>query len=206
MGLLYNLKRAYIKLFKGKVFKSKSAVCINTTCGMYSHIAAGGYLVNSGLGDYTSIGRNSTVINAELGKFCSISWNVTIGATAHHTDRLSTHAFPYTTQFDLSDMEEKIVSKTYLGNDVWVGAGAIILPGIKIGNGAIIGAGAVVTNDVPPYAICAGVPAKVLRFRFSEELIAEIEKMQWWNWSHQKLKENLPLFRGPVDLSEFSKS
>ena len=85
-----------------------------------------------------------------------------------------------------------------LGNDVTIGANVIILPGVKIGDGAIVGAGAVVTRDVPPYAIAAGVPAKILKYRYSQEQIKKLLKIAWWNWSEEKIVENMDYFYGKV--------
>ncbi|EKO3576514.1 CatB-related O-acetyltransferase [Vibrio metschnikovii] len=81
-----------------------------------------------------------------------------------------------------------------IGNDVWIAAGAVITRGIKIGDGAVIGANAVVTKDVPPYAIVAGIPAKVIKYRFTPEIIQRLLDIQWWNWEEIKIKENFTLF------------
>ena len=86
-----------------------------------------------------------------------------------------------------------------IGNDVWIGARAIILPGVTVGDGSIIGAGAVVTHDVPSYAIVAGVPARIIRFRFSNEQVVKLLKISWWKWDEQKILENLDLFYGDVN-------
>lgn len=81
--------------------------------------------------------------------------------------------------------------KLIIGNDVWIGYNAIILSGVKIGDGAIVATGAVVTKDVKPYEIVGGIPAKVIRKRFSDEVIIKLQKMKWWNWSVDKIKRNL---------------
>ena len=86
-----------------------------------------------------------------------------------------------------------------IGNDVWVGMNAIILPGVKIGNGAVIGAGAVVTRSVPPYAVVGGVPAKILRYRYTEQQRAALLKIAWWKWPEKKVKTNASDFYGDVD-------
>ena len=78
-----------------------------------------------------------------------------------------------------------------IGNDVWIGYEAVILSGVTIGDGAIIGTRAVVTKDVPPYTIVGGVPAKKIRKRFSDNVISELLKLQWWNWSENKIKKNI---------------
>ena len=87
----------------------------------------------------------------------------------------------------------------FIGNDVTVGANAIILPGIKVGDGAVIGAGAVVTTNVPPYAIVAGVPAKIVRYRYSSEQIRKLLQIAWWNWDEAKIFDNMDYFYGKVD-------
>jgi acetyltransferase-like isoleucine patch superfamily enzyme len=86
-----------------------------------------------------------------------------------------------------------------IGNDVWVGAGAIILSGVSIGDGAIVAAGAVVTKDVPAYSIVGGNPARLIRFRFSEDQIAKLLSIGWWNWSEEKIRKNIDAFYGSAD-------
>lgn len=92
-----------------------------------------------------------------------------------------------------------------IGNDVWIGANVVILQGVHIGDGAIIAAGAVVTKDVDDYAIVGGVPAKLIRYRFSERQIKAFKEIQWWNWNMDKIQENMELFYRPEDfLKKFS--
>lgn len=86
-----------------------------------------------------------------------------------------------------------------IGNDVTIGANAIILPGVTVGDGAIIGAGAVVARDVPPYAVVAGIPARILRYRYKPEQIEKLLRIAWWNWSDKKIVENMDYFYGKVD-------
>jgi hypothetical protein len=96
-------------------------------------------------------------------------------------------------------MEEESQAVT-IGHDVWLGDYSIIRGGISVGNGAVVGAGAVVTKDVPDYAVVAGVPASILRKRFSEEEIAWLQKFAWWNLSEQQLRALLPVFQDLGDL------
>lgn len=203
--MLYKLKRLVLRLFGQSSFISRRAKFIRSTHGNDVQVAQYAHVVNSKLNSFTSVGRNATIINAELGKFCSISWNVTIGATSHHTSYPSTHAFPYVESFGFSKRNELIVVSTNLGNDVWIGANAIVLPGVRIGNGAVIGAGAVVTKDVPPFAICVGVPARVVKFRFGPELIEQIENLKWWDWRKEKLLANIQFFKKPLTEDEIKK-
>ncbi|WP_140538245.1 DapH/DapD/GlmU-related protein [Mesorhizobium sp. B1-1-8] len=86
-----------------------------------------------------------------------------------------------------------------VGNDVWIGHGAIMLPGVAIGDGAVVGAGAVVTKDVPPYAIVVGSPAKVIRYRFSEDVVAKLLAIQWWQWDDEKVKSEAGTLTGRIE-------
>lgn len=93
-----------------------------------------------------------------------------------------------------------------IGNDVWICANVVILPGVTIGDGAIVAAGAVVTKDVPPYAIVGGVPAKIIKYRFSEDVINELIKIKWWNWEIDKIEENMEyLYQPDKFIEEFGK-
>lgn len=126
------------------------------------------------------------VKNTKIGKYCSIAANVTIGADRHPTDWLSTHHFQY------NDTDNfKSLKITTIGNDVWIGANAVIMTGVNIGDGAIIGSSAVVTKDVPPYAIVVGIPAKIIRYRFNPDIINKLLELKWWDLDHQLLKDNI---------------
>ena len=183
------------KIFFNNVTIRPGAKVTNSRLYSYAAVSKGAIVTNSTIDEFSSIGRNSTVINSELGKFCSISWNVTIGATQHSFDRCSSHAFPYIQQFDFVKEDRKIITKTTIGNDVWIGANAVIMPGVSVGDGAIIGAGSVVTKNVTAYSIVAGVPAKTIRRRFSQDTINKLLDIEWWKWDRELLKENINLFQ-----------
>ena len=135
-----------------------------------------------------------------IGKFCSIACGARfLFNCANHTLKsLSTYTFPLF--FEEWELNKANVTDAWddkgdivIGNDVWIGYEAVILAGVHIGDGAIIGARAVVTKDVPPYTIVGGVPAKVIRPRFEPAAIARLQRLQWWNWSIEKIRRLLPL-------------
>ncbi|MBD8497952.1 antibiotic acetyltransferase [Paenibacillus sp. CAU 1523] len=154
-----------------------------------------------------------------VGAFCSINEHALIGMKNHPTSHISTHPFLYREKGMLEGIEaipcgildeygseildidmvannEPII----IGNDVWIGAGVIVLPSVKIGNGAIIGAGAVVNRDVPDYAIVAGVPARVIKYRFQPEEIEMLNKVKWWDWTDQEIARNSEYLKDPVSF------
>ena len=163
---------------------------------------------NSSVSDYSYVGKNSSVIYAEVGKFCSIGAGSIIGMGLHTLNNLSTSPL-FTEKHNALGItwtkEESSVypfKKVCVGNDVWIGARVMIMGGVHLGNGAVVGAGAIVTKDVPPYAIVAGVPAKIIRYRFSPEIIERLERIQWWSMTEEQLKNNIHLFQsGSIDLN-----
>ena len=151
-----------------------------------------------------------------IGKFCSIAADSALIPNNGHIPprgydkfRVSTFALArlkkngWRDKYSLPDESGSII----VGNDVWIGAKAMILSGVMIGDGAIIGAGAVVTRNVPPYAVVAGVPAKIIRYRYNPEQIAALLKIAWWNWSIDKIVLNMDYFYDDIDIfiNQFSK-
>jgi acetyltransferase-like isoleucine patch superfamily enzyme len=151
------------------------------------------------VGDYSSIGRSTKIVNARIGRFCAISWDVTINAVGHPTDHATVSAFPYARRlgFVAHDMRREPVW-VEIGHDVWIGAHAVLVPGVSIGTGAIVGAGAVVTKDVEPYTIVAGVPARVLRARFAPDVVEILMDSRWWMAPDHVLRAHVALFQQPV--------
>ena len=149
----------------------------------------------SRIGSYNYIGNGTMTLNMEMGNFCSIANNVKIGQMEHDISCVSTstHIFPEITK------KSGFSTPTTIGNDVWIGANAIVLQGISVGDGAVIGAGAVVTKDVPPYAIVGGVPAKIIKYRFNEETIKNIQESQWWNLPLKEAKEKCKLLQKRIN-------
>lgn len=160
-------------------------------------------VVNSKIGKYSYVGVRSWVIHADVGSFCSIANDVYIGLAKHSLDYLSTSPI-FTekkngTGYSWVDKSCFVSSEqTIIGNDVWIGYRAIIRGGVTIGNGAIVGAGAVVTKDVPAYAVIAGVPAKVIRYRYPQNMIEQLEKVKWWEFKENVLQKNISIFQHQI--------
>jgi acetyltransferase-like isoleucine patch superfamily enzyme len=138
--------------------------------------------------------------NLIVGKYCSIAGNVTfILSGEHNYKHIST--YPFFDQKNHSNVYRDTFTKgtIVLGNDVWIGYGAIILSGVTIGDGAVIGAGSVITKDIPPYAIIAGNPSKVLKYRFTEEQINALLSISWWEWDETTVENRKNDFYLPID-------
>lgn len=129
----------------------------------------------SNIGSYTYIGCNTHITKSIIGRYCSIANNVSIGQGEHSLDHISTSS-----KFDVSPWETLTAGDCEIGSDVWIGVDAVILRGVRIGIGAVIAANAVVTKDVPAFAIVGGVPARLIRYRFSEEKQRNIFASRWW--------------------------
>ena len=155
------------------------------------------YQMEIGIGSYGcfKVGLNSNS-PIKIGSYCSFANNIQIIPGNHTIEYASTHPYFHSKRygFDVPKVNKKDNAITEIGNDVWIGADAIILPKCKrIGNGAIIGAGSVVVHDVEPYSIVAGNPAKIIRYRFDNDAILQLEKSKWWELSPDELSEAIPL-------------
>jgi len=166
--------------------------------------------VSIGRGTYLGMTRFQTYIPSErieIGRYCSIADDVCIsGGGQHHPELPSTWPFDnFLLNQENPTRSYKQVRTTVIGSDVWIGDGAYIGGGVCVGHGAIIGAKAVVFSDAPAYAIVIGNPAKTLRYRFSESQIAELLKIEWWNWSPDIVRSRLEWFYRPIEdfIAEF---
>lgn len=152
------------------------------------------------LGDYSYLGRGTVAHNLTVGKYTSISDFCTIGLPGHPTSAISTspifNSVNNGTRFSFTDKNTySSPMNVQIGNDVWVGYGVMIVKNVTIGDGAIVAAGAVVTKDVPPYAIVGGVPAKIIKYRFPQEIIQRLMEIKWWDLPESLLKNNISLFQ-----------
>lgn len=151
-------------------------------------------LANVEIGDYSYVSGGCHLQNVVVGKFCSIAPDCKIGLGIHPTSMVSTHPAFYTIAKDwgINRLKKTFFiefKQVVIENDVWLGYGAIIKDGIRIGDGAIVAAGSVVTKDVPPYAIVGGCPAKIIRYRFNQEIIEKLERIKWWNWNIESIRK-----------------
>lgn len=173
-----------------------------TTFGRFTEVGQGTRIAHSHMGDYSYSDRYADIANAEIGKFSNIASYVRIGATDHPMDKASQHHFHYRSAdyFDDATHDEawfvhRRSRRTTIGHDTWIGHGAQIRPEVTLGHGCVVAGGAIVTKDVPPYMIVAGIPASPLRARFAPDIAERMMALTWWDWSHDALHTALEDFR-----------
>ncbi|MFG6565560.1 chloramphenicol acetyltransferase [Sulfitobacter sp. 1A13421] len=174
----------------------------DTQFGRYVEIGRATRLAHSEIGDYSYCDRWCDIANSQVGKFSNIAASVRIGATDHPMEKASLHHFHYRAgdYFDGAEDDADWFAlrrsrRTVIGHDTWLGHGAQVRPEVTIGHGAVVAGGAIVTRDVAPYMIVAGIPAKPLRRRFSESIAARMEELAWWDWPHDRLQASLKDFQ-----------
>lgn len=206
--VLYRKKKPLIDIVSDSVLIGKNCTIAESKFGIFNKIGHNTYLYKTSYGDYTYSSINVTIMNCEIGKFCSIAQGVCIGLGRHPlTDFVSTHPSFYSTHkqcgFSFSDAQYyDEMGFVAIGNDVWIGANSIILDDVKIGNGAVIAANSVVNQDVPAYAIVGGTPAKIIKYRFSDEDVNFLENLHWWDKDAEWLKENFKLMHNIGNLKK----
>lgn len=156
------------------------------------------------IGRYSYVGSGTRITDTVIGSFCSIGGRCGIGGGIHPTSMVSTSPIFLKGHNifgkNFANIPYDPSKPVKIGNDVWIGEGACIVSGVKIGDGAIIGAHAVVTKNVEPYSVVAGVPAKEIRKRFDEKTIQELLALKWWEWPEEKLKAAGSFFNDPKRL------
>ncbi|KFE34225.1 chloramphenicol acetyltransferase [Thioclava atlantica] len=175
---------------------------VNSTFGRFCELGHGSRVLNSDFGDYAYCDRYADIANTSVGKFANIAAFTRIGPTDHPWRSPAQHHFLYRSSYYFEGEEDwgeffaaRAARRCTLGPDCWIGHGAIVKPEIEIGAGAVVASGAVVTKDVAPFMIVAGVPAQPLRMRFSEEIAQDLLDLAWWDWEHARLHAALADFR-----------
>lgn len=196
--------KGYIKGWCKSLFNKKISIlslvhqncCISPQAVVYMQARLNGVTI----GDYSYVGRGTIIHNTTIGKFCSISDFCVIGLPGHSMSAISTSCLfsgvynGTKSSWVKKDMPQVPID-VRIGNDVWIGYRAMIPNNITIGDGAVIAAGAVVVKDVPPYAVVGGVPAKVIKYRFPQEIIDKLLELHFWDLPDEEIKKNLNLFQ-----------
>lgn len=187
----------------------EGALVKDCTLGRYTEVGERTRMSEASMDDYSYIGIDCEVWCADIGKFSNIASHVRINATNHPTWRATLHHFTYRAgdywpdaELETEFFEWRRGNKVHIGHDTWLGHGSTILPGVTVGNGAAIGAGAVVSRDVAPYTIVGGVPARLIRERFDAATGNRLDKLAWWHWDHDRLRDALDDFRA-LDIEAF---
>lgn len=190
----------WAKFFKKVRLSSVKKSIIDKT----AKIESGCNVVNVKMNKYSFCGYNCEIFNAEIGAYCSIANNVIIGGAMHPMDWVSTSPVFYegrdSVKKKYSEHKREEGKITIIEHDVWIGQYVLIKQGVRIGVGAVIGMGSVVTKDVDPYAIVAGNPAKLIRKRFSDEIILSLLNSHWWDFDDIKLKQLAEHIKNPDDF------
>ncbi len=196
-------------LFSMKKLKNKHIACTalwdnQSYFSEYVHILRGAKLSGVTMGKYSRIGIGCKVTNATLGNFTCVGANTIIGVGQHPTNYLTYHSIFYKkgnwgwhddwVKYPDGFQEKKRIT---IGNNVWIGRQCVIMDGVTIGDNAIIATGAIVTKDVPSFAIVGGVPAKIIKYLFNEEIRKRLDEIQWWNLSDNEITKIVELFHLP---------
>jgi hypothetical protein len=185
-----------------------TATVQNSRIGAWTEIGAYATVLDATIGDYTYVaGCHSHIWHAAIGKFTSIASAVRINPPNHPMQRVTQHHCTYRRRqygFDTQDDAELFAWRreqhVTIGHDVWLGHGAVILPGVSVGTGAVVAAGAVISKSVDPYDVVAGVPARKLYRRFSDDIVAALQAIAWWDWDRETLCDR---FNDLMDIERF---
>jgi acetyltransferase-like isoleucine patch superfamily enzyme len=186
-----NLLRDFVYIFSRLMKRLRPAAVRNSFVHRTSKIEPGTQVVDSEFGRHSYCGYDCTFLNVSVGSFCSISDSVVVGGSNHPMHFVSTspvflsHRDSVKAKFSKFDYVN--LPRTRIGNDVWIGQSARIRSGVEIGHGAVVAMGSVVTKNVPPYSIVGGNPARVLRMRFSSDIIEQLLATEWWTLSDEQL-------------------
>jgi len=175
---------------------------VDSSFGAYCEVGRGSRVLASSFDDYAYCDRYADIANCSVGKFANIAAMTRIGPTDHPWRNAAQHHFLYRSASYFDDANDdadffahRASRRCTLGHDCWIGHGAIVKPEISVGIGAVVASGAVVTKDVAPFMIVAGVPAVPLRMRFAQRIADRLLALEWWDWPHARLRAALEDFR-----------
>jgi len=208
-----------VNIIESKI-SAESIICSSSTV-QYSELrgkikVGSRSLLNKCLLDgHISVGSNTTIngpstefysieFPISIGNFCSIARGTSIQENNHNINSITTYFIKYRIFGEKYGVDAVSKGPITIGNDVWIGTQSTILTGVTIGDGAIVAANSVVTNDVPPYAIVGGTPAKIIRYRFNQDMINKLVETQWWSWDIEKIRRNKHLFYGDLTMDKLN--
>ena len=183
-----------IKYYLSKIFKKLIILPSIKKSKIHktSRISNGSSVISCNIDKYSYVGDYTYMSNVDVGKFTSVSSFCAIGGGNHTMDWVSTspvfNSYRSILRYHFSNHEFNPHKTTYIGNDVWIGAHVLIKSGVKISDGAVIGMGSVVTKDIGPYEIWAGNPARMIRKRFTDDVIEQLLQTKWWDLGDKKIK------------------
>lgn len=185
-----NEANPYLDIIKNILFKQNISILslvYSSNVHCKARICAFTKFSNSEIGKFSFVGKNGSINNTTIGSYCSVGMNVKSGLGFHPAKFISTSPLFYKKNSVLNEsfvQEDKFndYKRIEVGSDVWIGADALLIDGVKVGHGAIVGAKSVVTKDVPPYGIVAGIPAKIIKYRFDENIVEKLLELEWWKY------------------------
>lgn len=206
---LFSFKKlTYKRVDFGTLWDTKSSFT------KFTHILRGARLNNAHIGKYSRVGVNCKLTNVTVGNFSCIGADCVVGVGQHPTNYLTYHSIFYKQgnwgwhddwiKYPKGFQEQAHIT---IGNNVWIGQKVVIMDGVTIGDNSIVATGAIVTKDVPPYSIVGGVPAKVIKTLFNDEMRKRLDEIQWWNLEDNEISKVIDLFHIPnpsiEDLNKF---
>ena len=206
---LFSFKKlTYKRVDFGTLWDTKSSFT------KFTHILRGARLNNAHIGKYSRVGVNCKLTNVTVGNFSCIGADCVVGVGQHPTNYLTYHSIFYKQgnwgwhddwiKYPKGFQEQAHIT---IGNNVWIGQKVVIMDGVTIGDNSIVATGAIVTKDVPPYSIVGGVPAKVIKTLFNDDMRKRLDEIQWWNLEDNEITKVIDLFHIPnpsiEDLNKF---